>query len=225
MDWKKLNVEIVIPDKIKKLLFLVVGTWIFTAVASEILDYLSVGAYRVGKMIAPLVTAIPALVVFVKEKKRLRDLFCRGVVKQLLCSMAMLFVLLVIIAFLNHGIGWSVQTSLFDKYNWYKIYSFVYYVLVIGFTEEFIYRVVVQDCIDECIKKYKFLVPFLSAMVFGIAHYWVGGCGQVMMTFVLGLIWGYSKYYIKNVTYLAVSISHGLYDFGILVIPLLVSYL
>ena len=225
MDWRKLNVQIVVPDKVKKFLFLVVGTWLCTALCVEILDYLPIRIYRVVRFVSPILSGAPAIIVFIKEGQSFRKIINGNILKQVVVGIMVGAFLLAILWMVSGGIGRSVTTSFFAKYDWYKIYITIYYLLVVGFVEEFVYRVVIQDYFVDRLKKYKFCAPLISAIIFGLAHYFVGGWNQVLATFLLGLVWGYLKYCGNNSFYLAASISHGLYDYGIIVIPYFVSIL
>lgn len=226
MDWKKLNVEIVIPDKIKKLMFLVFGTWICTAICVTLLDWLPLKLFRVFKLFAHFCMAIPAIIIFKKNGRKFKSLFEGNVIKQIIIGILIGIVLLGISAIKNGDIQWTIHTSLFSRYDWYKVYVSVYYLLIVGFAEEFTYRVVIQDYLIELLGKIKWLAPLLTAAIFSFGHIFVGGhFSQLMVAFVWGLIWGYLKFFNKNITYVSLSVSHGLYDYGLMFVPFILAKL
>jgi membrane protease YdiL (CAAX protease family) len=53
----------------------------------------------------------------------------------------------------------------------------------------------------------------ITSFIFGLWHFINGSFIQVLFTFGIGLVFGFSKYLIKNCTYLSVTVGHGLYDF------------
>lgn len=223
MDWKNINVEIKIPDKIKKFFLLVVGTVLLTNILVDVMDYFSIEVYRVFKFLLPLMTAVPAIIYYVKDGRKLRELFAGNALKQIILGVIFGSVLLVLIWMINGEMVLTIEASLFDRYTWYKIYISVYYLVMVGFMEEFIYRIVIQNYFADVLGRWKLFAPALSALAFAMCHFMGGGIGLVLHNVLWGLIWGYLRYFCKAVTYPVLAISHGVYDFGLLVIPLIVA--
>lgn len=85
--------------------------------------------------------------------------------------------------------------------------------LIIGPVEEFIFRVYLQDVFVGFFNTRKWLGVIIAALLFGLLHIINGNIIQVLFTFGIGLVFGFSKYKIKNCGYVGVSLAHGLYDF------------
>lgn len=226
MNWeklKKLNVKIEVPQRIKTLLFLVIGTLLMTSLVVEFMDYLPLKVFRVVNFLAPAITAIPAIIVFIKEKKSFKELFAGSKLRQVLCGVAFGAVLLTVSAIKNHGFQWYIGTSLFSRYDWYKVYISFNYLIIVGFFEEFTYRVVMQDYLIGLMGKLKVLAPFVTAVIFAQAHYTVGNRNTMLIALLWGLMWGYLRYFGKSFNFLALGISHGIYDYGLIVIPYILT--
>lgn len=93
------------------------------------------------------------------------------------------------------------------------IYYAVFYIIFVGPVEELIFRGYIQELLADILPKHKWLGAVLAAALFGLWHLINGSLIQVLFTFVIGLILGLSKYFIKNCTLISVSLGHGLYDF------------
>ena len=92
------------------------------------------------------------------------------------------------------------------------VWLFVYYMFVVAITEEFFYREYMQGELEVILGKARILAPAIAAACFGWVH--IVNCFKeiVYMTFLIGLVLGYAKMYIKNCTFISVIIAHGLYD-------------
>ncbi|MGN0152425.1 MAG: lysostaphin resistance A-like protein [Wujia sp.] len=93
------------------------------------------------------------------------------------------------------------------------IYCFFYYFFIVALFEEFVYRVYYQGELTILLGRMKWLAPFFSAVIFGFGHIIQGTIPQVYMTFFIGLVLGYAKYFCKNCTVVSLVIAHGLFDF------------
>ena len=222
MDWekiKKLNVRIEVPGRVKQFLFLILGTYFLTALSNEVIDYLPLRIYRIACLLAPFVVAFPAMVIYQKNKSIFKNIFGKRIVLQIFLGIVVAAIMLWILVLISGGLSYSITVTLFDRYNWYKIYITVYYLLIVNFTEEFVYRVVLQGLIVDLLKKVKFIAPLITAVFFALGHCWLGESSVVSATFVMGVIWGYLKYLNNNSFYVASSVAHGLYNYGIVLIP------
>lgn len=93
------------------------------------------------------------------------------------------------------------------------IYYFFYYFFIVALFEEFVYRVYYQGELTMLLGRMKWLAPFLSALLFGFGHIIQGTMTQVFMTFFIGLVLGYAKYFCKNCTVVSLIMAHGIFDF------------
>ena len=110
-------------------------------------------------------------------------------------------------------LGNSLVGSHRDFVLWNFIFQFFYYILIIGPSEELIFRVYIQDTLIELLPKRKWLGVLLASALFGFWHLINGNIIQVLFTFLIGCAFGFSKFYIKNCKYAGVAAAHGLYDF------------
>jgi len=107
-----------------------------------------------------------------------------------------------------------------DFVLWEFIFNLFYLLLIIGPVEELIFRVYIQETIEVYFNKNKWISVIIAAVLFGIFHIINGSIGQVIFTFIIGLVFGLCKYFIKNCKYLGVALGHGLYDFLIYVLTI-----
>lgn len=119
----------------------------------------------------------------------------------------------VIIAVIPALCGFSLVGEHTD-FSWFDlIYSFLFYLLIIGPVEEFVFRVYLQDTFVSFFEKHKWLGVVVAAFLFGLWHIINGNIVQVLFTFGIGLVFGFAKYKIKDCSYVSVAFGHGLYDF------------
>ena len=103
----------------------------------------------------------------------------------------------------NHmDFSWTVLT-----------YDFLFYMLIIGPVEEFVFREYLQDAFMNFFEKNKWLAVVIASFLFGLWHIINGSIIQVIFTFGIGLVFGFAKYKIKDCGYMGVAFAHGLYDF------------
>lgn len=93
------------------------------------------------------------------------------------------------------------------------IFQFFYYVLIIGPVEELIFRVYMQDTIIGLLPNCRWLGVLIASVLFGFWHLINGNMVQVLFTSIIGCVFGFSKYFIKDCKYTGVAVAHGLYDF------------
>ena len=92
-------------------------------------------------------------------------------------------------------------------------YDFLFYMLIIGPVEEFVFREYLQDAFMNFFEKNKWLAVVIASFLFGLWHIINGSIIQVIFTFGIGLVFGFAKYKIKDCGYMGVAFAHGLYDF------------
>ncbi len=93
------------------------------------------------------------------------------------------------------------------------LWLFIFYMFVVGLTEEFCYRVYIQGELKTLLNKFTFLAPAIAALCFGYMHIVQGSMEQVKFTIMFGFVLGYARYFIKDCTFISLVIAHGLYDF------------
>lgn len=119
----------------------------------------------------------------------------------------------VIIAVIPALCGFSLVGK-HTNFSWFDlIYNFLFYMLIIGPVEEFVFRVYLQDTFVSFFEKHKWLGVVVAAFLFGLWHIINGNIVQVLFAFGIGLVFGFAKYKIKDCGYVSVAFGHGLYDF------------
>mgnify|MGYP005753170829 FL=1 len=133
--------------------------------------------------------------------------------RQYLIGAIIALALSVIIAVIPALCGFSLVGEHTD-FSWFDlIYNFLFYLLIIGPVEEFVFRVYLQDTFVSFFENHKWLGVVVAASLFGLWHIINGNLVQVLFTFGIGLVLGFAKYKIKDCSYVSVAFGHGLYDF------------
>ncbi len=132
---------------------------------------------------------------------------------QYLIGLGIALVLSLFIAFIPAWAGHSIVGSHQDYKFINLLINFLFYMLIIGPVEELIFRVYVQETFISFFNKNKWIGVILASMLFGIWHLINGSFFQVLFTFMIGSVFGFAKYFIKQYKYLGLSFTHGLYDF------------
>ncbi len=92
-------------------------------------------------------------------------------------------------------------------------YEFLFYFLIIGPVEEFIFRVYLQDTLVSFFEHHRWAGVVLTSFLFGCWHLINGSVFQALFTFGIGLVFGFAKYLINDFGYGGAAFSHGLYSF------------
>ena len=133
--------------------------------------------------------------------------------RQYLIGAIIALALSVIIAVIPALCGFSLVGK-HTNFSWFVlIYNFLFYMLIIGPVEEFVFRVYLQDTFVSFFEKHKWLGVVVAAFLFGLWHIINGNIVQVLFAFGIGLVFGFAKYKIKDCGYVSVAFGHGLYDF------------
>jgi len=133
--------------------------------------------------------------------------------RQYLVGMVIALSLSVVIAVIPALCGFSLVGGHTD-FSWFgMIYDFLFYMLLVGPVEEFVFRVYVQDAFVSFFEMHKWMGVVIAAFLFGLWHLVNGNIIQVVFTFGIGLVFGFAKYKIKDCGYAGVALGHGLYDF------------
>ena len=134
--------------------------------------------------------------------------------KQLLFALCIFVITIIIFVILPLLIGMEKEDVLSFRASRIvtKVFYIFYYLIFVGFGEELIFRGYYYNGIKD-VTNSELIAVILSSVVFGLWHY-PGGQDimQVIITFVIGLIFGIARYKIKNCTLLSTSIAHGMHD-------------
>ena len=132
--------------------------------------------------------------------------------KQYLIGVGIALILSLFIAFIPALCGCSLVGQHKD-FSWFGVvYSFLFYFLVVGPIEELVFRVFVQETLISLFQN-GWIGVVLAALFFGLSHLINGSFIQVAFTFGIGLVFGVSKYKIRECKYPGLALGHGLYDF------------
>lgn len=133
--------------------------------------------------------------------------------RHFLIGIAIATVLSAVIAVIPAVCGFSLVGN-HQNFSWVTvIYDFLFYMLIVGPIEEYVFRVYLQDTFVGFFTKQKWIGVVIAAFLFGLWHIINGNIVQVLFTFGIGLVFGFAKYKIKDCEYISLAIGHGLYDF------------
>ena len=108
-------------------------------------------------------------------------------------------------------------------WSWFTVLrQFLFCVLIIGPVEEFVFRVYFQDVFVSFFDKHGWIGVVIASALFGLYHLINGNLIQVVFTFGIGLVFGFVKYKIRDCGYVGVALGHGLYDFFIEIVRMLI---
>jgi hypothetical protein len=94
---------------------------------------------------------------------------------------------------------------------WQFTYQFVYDIIGVALTEEFIFRGYIFKKLLEIRNSRRFAI-LISSLLFGLFHIFNGNLIQVFMTAFLGFLFCMLREKIKGCTLLSLIIAHGIYD-------------
>ena len=130
-----------------------------------------------------------------------------------LSGLIILFVIAVVPTFFGTSIIGHHYIPTADEY----IFGFINYFFFVAPVEELVYRVFVQDTLTEVLPtKAKWIGVVIASALFGLSHIIAGSWFQVRLTAILGLVWGFMRFFSKDRAFFSTVISHGLYDFGLI---------
>lgn len=197
-------------------LVLIIGltflTWAIALASSYALRYclilLTIVAYTAVAVTAMFLTGQQKQLVPTKRRLWL----------QILIGIAIAAVLCFFVGILPILCGTSLCGSHTDMSAGAIVLSAVQDILFVGFGEEVVFRGYIQNQFTIWLKKCKWLAPLIAAAIFGLWHIINGSLIQVLLTTLIGCVFGYAKYFIKDCSLLSVIIAHGLYDFSLVLL-------
>lgn len=133
--------------------------------------------------------------------------------KQFIIGALIAFGLSIIIAWIPALCGFSLVGNHMDFVWWEFFYNLFFYLLIVGPVEELVFRVYFQKTFVNMFSKNRWIGVIIASALFGLWHLINGSILQVLFTFGIGLVFGLTKEYIKDLHYPGIALSHGLYDF------------
>ena len=185
------------------------GIWLIDIYAVRIcLTLLVIATYAIVAVVAMKLTAQGSKLLPTNNRLWLQILI--GVA--LAAALCLLFGIVPILC------GTSIIGSHTEPSVGFLVISAVQDIFFVGVCEEIAFRGYVQNQFEIWLKKCKWLAPLIAAVLFGLWHIINGSLIQVLFTTIIGCVFGYCKYFIKDCTLLSVIIAHGLYDFSIVLL-------
>ena len=219
MEENKKSIFPVNADSRKAVIILLIALALIIGLTFSLWGIWLIEIYAVRLCLTLLVTAAYAAVAVVamkltaQEKKLLPTK--NRLWLQILIGVALAVVLCFLMGIVPILCGTSIIGSHTDASAGFLIISAVQDILFVGVCEEIVFRGYVQNQFEIWLKKCKWLAPLFAAVLFGLWHIINGSLIQVLFTTLIGCVWGYSKFFIKDCSLLSVIIAHGLYDFSL----------
>ena len=132
---------------------------------------------------------------------------------QYLIGLGIALALSLFIAFIPAWCGQSLVGSHQEYHFAELLVNLLFFMLVIGPVEELIFRVYYQETFISFFSKNKWIGVLIASVLFGFWHLINGNMFQVLFTFMIGSVFGFAKYFIKQYKYLGLAFTHGFYDF------------
>ncbi|MBD5087034.1 MAG: CPBP family intramembrane metalloprotease [Clostridiales bacterium] len=185
------------------------GIWLIDIYAVRMcLTLLVTAAFAVVAVVAMKLTAQESKLLPTKHRLWL----------QILIGFAFAAVLCLLFGIVPILCGTSIIGSHTEPSAGFLVISAIQDILFVGVCEEIVFRGYVQNQFEIWLKKCKWLAPLIAAVLFGLWHIINGSLIQVLFTTLIGCVFGYSKYFIKDCTLLSVIIAHGIYDFSLVLL-------
>ena len=222
MDDKKQSLFPVNADSKKAVIILLIALVLIAGLTFSLWGIWLIDIYAVRVCLTLLVTAAYAAVAVIamkltaQEKKLLPTKHKLWL--QILIGVAFAAVLCFLMGIVPILCGTSIIGSHTEPSAGFLAISAVQDILFVGVCEEIVFRGYVQNQFEIWLKKCKWLAPLIAAVLFGLWHIINGSLIQVLFTTLIGCVFGYSKYFIKDCSLLSVIIAHGLYDFSLVLL-------
>lgn len=221
--------DIKIQLKNEKEVFRLVRLLIFTFILSALLlglpDYIwNMTLYRISVYAVPWLVAIPAIINCVERKINIKELIGDRILFQIvvgtLIGTGMAAAWLMVLYMQGNKILVSYVGGVKDY-----IASCCYYLFVVAPSEEIVYRVGIMGQLECICENNKWLVPFITNVLFALAHLFQHGWDNVVLAFVIGGVYTISFYKWKKCRFVMVSIMHGMFDLMTYMIPVIIFLL
>ena len=185
------------------------GVWLIDIYAVRLcLNLLVIAAFAAVAVVAMKLTAQESKLLPRKRRSWL----------QILIGLAIAVVLCFVMGIVPILCGTSIIGSHTEPSAGFFAVSAVQDILFVGVCEEIVFRGYVQNQFEIWLKKCKWLAPLISGVLFGLWHIINGSLFQVLLTTLIGCVFGYSKYFIKDCSLLSLIMAHGLYDFSLVLL-------
>ena len=180
-----------------------------------VLMSLPLGARIVSMIVVYWLIALIPIIIMLIDKDKLTDYgFKREKMgNQILAGLGVGIAMSVVLTLIPHlaGLGNYVDNGNRYLFLWQFIFEFVYCIISVAFTEEFVFRGLLYEKIRR-IGNSEIAAVIGSSLLFGFFHILNGNLIQVGMTALIGLFFCLCRLKIKNCSTLSLIIAHGVYD-------------
>lgn len=222
MDDKKKSIFPVNADSKSAVIIFLIALTLIVGLTFSLWGIVLIGIYTVRLCLILLVTAAYAVVAVVAMKLTAQESRLMPTKHRLWLQILIGFVIAALLCLLFGIVPILCGTSIIGSHRepsaGYLAISAVQDILFVGVGEEIAFRGYVQNQFEIWLKKCKWLSPLFAAALFGLWHIINGSLIQVLFTTIIGCVFGYCKYFIKDCTLLSVIIAHGLYDFSLVLL-------
>ncbi len=180
-----------------------------------VLMSLPLGARIVSMIVVYWLIALIPIIIMIIDKDKLNDYgFKREKTgSQILTGLGVGIAMSLVLTLIPHlaGLGNYVDNGKRYLFLWQFIFEFVYCIISVAFTEEFVFRGLLYEKIRR-VSNSEIAAVIGSSMLFGLFHIFNGNLLQVFMTALIGLFFCVCRLKIKNCSTLSLIIAHGVYD-------------
>ena len=159
--------------------------------------------------------AVIPFIIMLRDKRPLSDygFFRKDIFKQVMIGSALGVAMSLVLTLIPHLLGFGAYVDNGKRYNflWQFVYEFVYCIVAVGFTEEFIFRGFLFTKFKRVFDTETAAV-IGSSVLFGLFHVFSGNIGQMFITGLLGALFCLFRIKIKNCSTLSLIFAHGIYD-------------
>lgn len=191
------------------------GIWGIVLFNKFILMSLPLALRMVMMIVTYWVPAVVPFIIMLRDKSPLSDygLYKDHIFKQVLIGLTLATAMSLVFTLFPHLLGYGQYVDSGKRYTflWQFIYEFVYCVIAVGFTEEFIFRGFLFDKFKKVFGTETAAV-IGSSVLFGLFHIFGGNIVQIVITGLLGALFCLCRKKIKGCSTLSLIIMHGIYD-------------
>ncbi len=180
-----------------------------------VLMSLPIGLRMVSMIAIYLFIALVPIIIMLATKDTFLDYgFTKhSIANQIVVGVCVGVVMSCLLTLLPHFLGFGAYVDNGRRYQhlWQFVYEFVYCIIAVGFTEEFVFRGFLYEKIKRASRKESVAIAG-SSVLFGLFHLFSGNIVQMIMTAWIGVILCCCRLKIKNCSTLSLTIAHGVYD-------------
>lgn len=199
-----------------RLIWLLLSTFVLSAALLGLPDYIwNMTLYRISVWVVPWLIAVPAIVNCAVRKIGWRELLGPHIAFQIIIG-CLLGIGLGMVAYgVTYWLNDGEVAQLYGEDAWVFVRILLKYVLVVGATEELIYRVAIMGTIEDLLSRNRWIAPLAANILFALVHRMQNGWNNVVFALVVGAVYTVLYYKWKKCGYVMIVIVHGVYDFTV----------